>query len=71
MNQKEYDQTEFIRLEKGKEFFMAKPVEGLPLPQAHKKLDSQMNAQGKWVNAKNSFGLTTFIQYDKRVWIKL
>jgi hypothetical protein len=71
MSAKEYDQTEFVRLEKGKEFFMARPVEGQLPPQAYKKLDSQKNEQGKWINAKNSFGLTTFVQYDKRVWVKL
>jgi hypothetical protein len=37
---------------------------------AYTKINTQKDQDGKWANAKNAFGLITFVQYDKRVWKK-
>ena len=36
----------------------------------NRKINTQKDNDGKWANAKNAFGLVTFVQYDKRVWKK-
>lgn len=37
---------------------------------AYTKIVSQKDSDGKWSNATNVFGLRTFVQYDKRIWVK-
>lgn len=66
-------QVEFGKLSIGAKFYMSKPTESaaaqsisLPLT----KITSSKNENGTWSNAKNAFGLTMFVQYDKRVWTK-
>ena len=61
--------VEFGKLELGNKFYLANP-EALTENAAYTKIVSQKNNEGAWANAKNSFGLVTFVQYDKRVWKK-
>jgi hypothetical protein len=59
-------QIEFGKLALGSKFYLAKPsANALPFT----KIASSKNESGAWSNAKNGFGLTTFVQYDKRVWV--
>lgn len=60
-------QVEFGKLSVGSQFYLAKPTDvAIPLI----KITSTKNEAGAWSNAKNGFGLTMFVQYDKRVWTK-
>ena len=60
-------QVEFGKLTIGSKFYLAKPASSaLPFT----KITSSKNEAGAWSNAKNGFGLTTFVQYDKRVWVQ-
>ena len=61
--------VEFGKLELGNKFYLANP-EALTENAAYTKIVSQKNNEGTWANAKNAFGLVTFVQYDKRVWKK-
>ena len=61
--------VEFGKLELGNKFYLGNP-EALTENAAYTKIDSQKNNEGTWANAKNAFGLVTFVQYDKRVWKK-
>ena len=60
---------EFGKLEVGGKFFLANPV-GLAEAAYYSKIVSQKDANGAWFNAKSAFGMLTFVQYDKRVWVK-
>ena len=60
---------EFGKLDVGTKFYLGNP-ESLTENAAYTKMTSQKDANGKWANAKNAFGLVTFVQYDKRVWKK-
>ena len=69
----ETKQVEFGKLAVGAKFYMSKPTDGaaaqsLSLP--FTKIVSSKSENGVWSNAKNGFGLTIFVQYDKRVWTK-
>lgn len=61
--------VEFGKLELGNKFFLGNP-DALTENAAYTKIVSQKDGSGKWANAKNAFGLVTFVQYDKRVWKK-
>jgi len=61
--------VEFGKLELGNKFYLGNP-EALTENAAYTKIVSQKNNEGTWSNAKNAFGLVTFVQYDKRVWKK-
>jgi hypothetical protein len=61
--------VEFGKLELGNKFYLGNP-DILTENAAYTKIVSQKNNEGKWSNAKNAFGLVTFVQYDKRVWKK-
>ena len=61
--------VEFGKLELGNKFYLGNP-ETLTENAAYTKIVSQKNNEGAWANAKNAFGLVTFVQYDKRVWKK-
>lgn len=61
--------VEFGKLEIGSKFFLGNP-ESLTENSAYTKINTQKDQNGKWANAKNAFGLITFVQYDKRVWKK-
>jgi|694.fasta_scaffold15267_20 hypothetical protein len=61
-------QIEFGKLAIGSKFYLTKPVESTSA--VFTKITSSKNDAGVWSNAKNGFGLTTFVQYDKRVWTK-
>lgn len=61
--------VEFGKLEVGNKFYLGNP-ETLTENAAYTKMISQKDKDGKWSNAKNAFGLVTFVQYDKRVWNK-
>ena len=61
--------VEFGKLELGNKFYLGNP-EALTENAAYTKIVSQKNNEGTWANAKNAFGLVTFVQYDKRVWKK-
>ena len=61
--------VEFGKLELGNKFYLGNP-EALTENAAYTKIVSQKNNEGAWANAKNSFGLVTFVQYNKRVWKK-
>ena len=61
--------VEFGKLELGNKFYLGNP-ETLTENAAYTKIVSQKNNEGTWANAKNAFGLVTFVQYDKRVWKK-
>ncbi len=60
---------EFGRLETGKKFYLSNPATA-PEMAFYTKVVSQKDQNGTWSNAKNAFGAPTFIQYDKRVWLK-
>lgn len=60
---------EFGRLEVGGKFYLSNPS-NLTETAAYTKINTQKDPSGKWANAKNAFGLVTFVQYDKRVWKK-
>lgn len=60
---------EFGRLDVGSKFYLANPI-ALTENSAYTKMVAQKDQNGKWSNAKNSFGIVTFVQYDKRVWRK-
>jgi len=62
-------QMEFGKLQTGGRFFLSNPV-GQPDNASYTKINTIKIENTKWVNAKNFYGLTTFIQYDKKVWIK-
>ncbi len=64
----ETKQVEFGKLAIGSKFYLTKPVENTSA--VFTKITSSKNDAGVWSNAKNGFGLTTFVQYDKRVWTK-
>lgn len=66
-------QVEFGKLSIGSKFYMSKPTDSaaaqsMSLP--FTKITSSKSDNGAWSNAKNGFGLTVFVQYDKRVWVK-
>lgn len=67
MNDEISKQIEFGNLKIGTKFFLSKPTDDRAI---YTKVQSQKNERNAWSNAKNIYGLTTFIQYDKRVWIK-
>ena len=60
---------EFGKLDIGGRFYLGNP-ESLTENAAYTKINTQKDPNGKWANAKNAFGLVTFVQYDKRVWKK-
>lgn len=60
---------EFGKLEVGSKFYLGNPS-ALTENAAYTKMTAQKDSDGKWANAKNAFGLVTFVQYDKRVWKK-
>jgi len=62
-------QVEFGKLTIGSKFYMVKPTY-LNEDKYHVKITTSKTETGVWTNAKNNYGLTTFVQYDKRVWIK-
>lgn len=64
----ETKQVEFGKLAVGAKFYMSKPVDNASA--SFTKITSSKSDNGIWSNAKNGFGLTVFVQYDKRVWIK-
>jgi hypothetical protein len=68
-NQNSVKMVEFGKLEIGSKFYLGNP-EALTENAAYTKITSQKDGNGKWANAKNAFGLVTFVQYDKRVWKK-
>lgn len=61
--------VEFGKLDVGGKFYLGNP-DGLNENAAYTKINTQKDTSGKWTNAKNAFGLVTFVQYDKRVWKK-
>lgn len=67
MNEETSKQVEFGRLTLGAKFFLSKPTDDRG---TYTKIQSQKDERGTWSNAKNIYGLTTFVQYDKRIWIK-
>ena len=60
---------EFGKLDTGDKFYLSNPIT-LTETASYTKMISQKDANGAWANAKNAFGLRTFVQYDKRVWVK-
>lgn len=69
MNDEKPKQIEFGKLQVGNQFFLANPV-NVPSNAVYTKINTQKDNAGKWANAKNLFGVVTFVQYDKRVWKK-
>lgn len=69
MNDDKVKQVEFGKLQVGSKFFLGNPM-NLPENAAYTKINTQKDNGGKWANAKNVFGMVTFVQYDKRVWKK-
>lgn len=67
MNDETSKQVEFGKLATGGKFFLSKPSDERA---AFTKIESRKDERGAWSNAKNIYGLTTFVQYDKRIWIK-
>jgi hypothetical protein len=61
--------AEFGKLEVGNKFYLSNPI-GMNENAAYTKILSQKDSDGKWSNANNVFGLRTFVQYDKRIWVK-
>jgi len=59
---------EFGKLEVGKKFYLSKP-DTLPATAFYTKIATQKDQNGAWYNAKSAFGMPSFIQYDKRVWV--
>ncbi len=64
----ETKQVEFGKLAVGSKFYLSKPSDNVSA--VFTKIVSSKSEGGVWSNAKNGFGLTTFVQYDKRVWTK-
>ena len=62
-------QVEFGRLSTGSKFFLVNP-DATDDKSVYIKIQSFKDARGTWSNAKNIYGFTTFVQYDKRVWTK-
>ncbi len=60
---------EFGKLEVGRKFYLGNPI-GLPETAYYTKIASQKDANGSWFNSKSAFGMPSFVQYDKRVWVK-
>lgn len=60
---------EFGKVDVGHKFYLGNPL-NLPETAYYTKTISQKNANGAWSNAKNAFGIPSFVQYDKRVWVK-
>jgi hypothetical protein len=69
MNDETNKQIEFVKLPTGGKFLLSIPE--IPPTQrgVYTKIVSQKDARGVWQNAKDMYGLTTFIQYDRRVWV--
>lgn len=61
--------VEFGKLDVGGKFYLSNPI-NLTENSIYTKITSQKSSDGKWANAKNSVGIVTFVQYDKRVWKK-
>lgn len=61
--------VEFNKIELGGSFYLSNPI-ALDEKSAYIKIMSKKNVDGTWTNAKTKFGVLTFVQYDKRVWIK-
>jgi len=65
---------EFGKLEVGGKFYLSdsgsRSHSGLADTAYYTKTISQKDANGSWFNAKTAFGMLTFVQYDKRVWVK-
>lgn len=70
MKEENLKQVEFGKLSIGSKFYLTKPTPLTEAKSVHTKLTSSKTESGAWTNAKNNFGLTTFVQYDKRVWTK-
>lgn len=70
MKEENLKQVEFGKLAIGSKFYLTKPTPLTEAKSVHTKLASSKTETGAWTNAKNNFGLTTFVQYDKRVWTK-
>lgn len=68
MNDEILKQIEFGKLAVGGKFYLNKPAAATSA--IFTKITSAKNQAGVWSNAKNNVGLTTFVQYDKRVWTK-
>jgi hypothetical protein len=69
MKEENIKQVEFGKLTIGSKFYMAKPSH-LNEDKYHVTITTVKTDSGVWTNAKNNYGLTAFVQYDKRVWIK-
>lgn len=69
MNDEKIKQVEFGKLTIGSQFYLGNPI-NLNENAAYTKINTQKDDAGKWANAKNMFGMVTFVQYDKRVWKK-
>lgn len=68
MKEENLKQIEFGKLSIGSKFYLTKPSLTAQAKAIHTKIASSKGENGIWTNAKNNFGLTTFVQYDKRVW---
>jgi hypothetical protein len=71
MNNETIKQIEFGKIIDGGNFFLSPPETPADFRAVYTKVISKKDQNGAWANAKNIYGLTTFVQYDKRVWIKL
>lgn len=69
MKDENLKQIEFGKLSIGSKFYLTRPSPLTEAKAVHTKIASSKGESGIWTNAKNNFGLTTFVQYDKRVWI--
>ena len=70
MKEENLKQVEFGKLPIGSKFYMSRPTALTEDKSVHIKITSTKTDRGAWTNAKNNYGLTTFVQYDKRVWTK-
>lgn len=70
MKEENLKQIEFGKLTVGSKFYMSRPTSQNDDKSVHIKIPSSKNDKGIWTNAKNNYGLTTFVQYDKRIWTK-
>jgi hypothetical protein len=61
---------DFSILQPGDKFFMSRP-EAVGGGRPYAKTATTKNVQGKWVNAKDSIGITLFVPYDTKVWLKI
>ena len=60
---------DFSLLQPGEKFFTSRLV-ALDNKAYYVKTATSKTSNGSWINAKNAFGLDTFIKYDQRVWVR-